>query len=103
MMALAQAQLGTGTAAIYTSSGNSSTVVIFFCNTTASAVTIDVYAVPNAGAASATTQVISEVSINAKDTYIMNLEKFILANGDSIHAKASAGTAITATVSYIGL
>jgi hypothetical protein len=102
-MALAQAQLTTSTAAIYTSTGNTATTVIFFCNTSASAVTVDVYAVPNAGAASATTQLISELSINGKDTYMLNLEKIVLANGDSIHAKASAGTAVTATVSHVGI
>jgi hypothetical protein len=102
-MALAQAQLTTSAAAVYTSSGTSATTVIFFCNTSVSAVTLDVYAVPNAGAASATTQLISEVSINAKDTYILNLEKIVLANGDSIQAKASAGTSISATVSYVGI
>ena len=102
-MALAQAQLTTSTAAIYTSTGNTATTVIFFCNTSASAVTVDVYAVPNAGAASATTQLISELSINGKDTYMLNLEKIVLANGDSIHAIASAGTAVTATVSHVGI
>lgn len=102
-MALAQAQLTTSTAAVYTSTGNSATTVIFFCNTSASAVTVDCYAVPNAGSAADTTQLIKAVNINAADTYILNLEKIVLANGDSIHAKASAGTAVTATVSYVGI
>ncbi len=102
-MALAQAVLTTSSAAVYTSTGNSATTVIFFCNTSSSAVTVDVYAVPNAGAAGVATQLISEISINAKDTYILNLEKIVLANGDMIHAKASAGTAVTATVSYVGI
>ena len=72
-MALAQAQLTTSTAAIYTSTGNTATTVIFFCNTSASAVTVDVYAVPNAGAASATTQLISELSINGKDLSLIHI------------------------------
>jgi len=102
-MAIAQAQLTTSNAAVYTSSGNTATTVVFFCNTSVSAVTIDVYAVPNAGAAGTTTQLLDTISINAKDTYILNLEKIVLANGDMIQAKASAGTAVTATVSYVSI
>jgi hypothetical protein len=102
-MALAQAQLGTSVTTIYTSSGESATVCIFFCNTNGTAETLDVYAVPSGGTAGIGNQIIDTLTINAGDTYIMNIEKIVLSNGDSIQAVATTGNVVTATVSYVNL
>lgn len=102
-MALAQAQLGTTVTTIYTSSGDSATTVIFFCNTSATAETIDVYAVPSGGTAGVTNQIIDTLTINSGDTYIMNIEKLVLSNGDSIEASATTGSVVTSTVSYVSI
>ena len=102
-MALAQAQLGTSVTTIYTSSGDSATTCIFFCNTNGTAETIDVYAVPSGGTAGVLNQIIDTLTINSGDTYIMNIEKLVLANGDSIQAVATTGSVVTATVSYVSI
>ena len=52
-MAIAQAQVGTSIGTIYTSTNNSATTVIFFCNTTGSAATVSAYAVASGGTAGA--------------------------------------------------
>lgn len=102
-MAIARATLTTSAASIYTSSGSSATTVIFFCNYSVAAVTVDVHIVPNAGTAGTDNQIVKEVSINAGDTYMLNVEKIVLDNGDEIQALASAGSSVTATVSYVGI
>lgn len=102
-MALAQAQLGTSVTTIYTSSGDSATTVIFFCNTNGTAEVIDVYAVPSGGTAGVTNQIIDTLTVNSGDTYIMNIEKLVLSNGDSLQAVATTGGVVTATVSYVGI
>lgn len=102
-MALAQAQLGTGITTVYTSTGDSATVCMFFCNTDSSAVTIDVHIVANGDTADATNKIISSLSINAGDTYMMNIEKIVISNGDSVQALASTGSVVSCTVSYVNI
>ena len=48
-------------------------------------------------------QVYAEVSIAAKDTYIIDMEKLILENGDSLRAKDDTGAVTTVTVSYVSI
>jgi len=102
-MAIAQQLVSNSATTIYTSSGNSATTVIFFMNDDASARTLDVYVVPNGGSAGTSTQIIKNLSIDAADTYILNIEKIVLSNGDTIQATASAINSIYATVSYVGI
>lgn len=102
-MAISQAVLTNSAAPIYTSSGSSATTAIFFMNNDATARTIDVYVVPSGGSATAATQIIKGLSIDAGDTYVLNLEKLVLDNGDAIEASASVGSQVTATISYIAI
>ena len=60
-MAIAQAQIGTSIGDIYTSTNNSATTVIFFCNTTSSDATVSAYAVASGGTAGATNQIIKDL------------------------------------------
>ena len=46
---------------------------------------------------------VKDLSIAAADTYVMDTEKLILSNNDTIQASASTGSVIQATVSYIGV
>lgn len=102
-MAIAQQLLGTSATTIYTSSGSSATTAMFFMNNDASARTLDVHIVPNGGTAGVTNQIIKDLNIDAADTYILNLEKIVLDNGDTIQALASSTNSIYATVSYVGI
>ena len=54
------------------------------------------------GTAGATNQIIKDLTIAGGDTYIMNAEKLVLSNGDKIKTSDTA-SAITATVSYVGI
>ena len=102
-MAIAQAQVGTSIGTIYTSTNNSATTVIFFCNTTGSAATVSAYAVASGGTAGASNQIIKDLTIEGGDTYVMNAEKLVLGNADTIQASSDTASAITATVSYVGI
>jgi hypothetical protein len=90
-------------ASIYTSSGTSAITTIHLCNTTGSTVTANVYIVTSGGIAGAGNAIYTNLSITGQNTYIINAEKFILSNGDSIRANCSAGSSVTATVSSIGI
>lgn len=93
--------LTTSSASIHTSTGTTAVVTVYFCNTSGSTRTFSLYAVPAAGSVSDGTQILKNVSVSASDTYIMNSERLVLANGESLHAVASANTSITATVNWV--
>ena len=103
-MAIQNTTITTGAAvSVYTSSGSSAITAIYLCNIDTSARTFDIYAVPNAAATFANSRIYSGVTVQANDTYVIDTEKLILSNGDSIKANASSTNSFAVTVSYIGI
>jgi hypothetical protein len=102
-MAVSNSILGTSASAIYTSSGQSVVQLLYFCNTSGSTKTVNLYVVPSGGFAGNSTIVYSNYAITSSDTLVVATEKIILSNGDAIYANANAATSITATVGYISL
>ncbi len=102
-MAISSTQIGTTATTINTSTNNTATTVIFFCNTTGSAATLTAHVVPSGGSVSDTNAIIKNLTIPANDTYIMNAEKLVLANLDTIQCLSGTASAISASVSYVGI
>ena len=103
-MAIQNTTITTGSAAsVYTSNGSSAITAIYLCNIDSIAQTFDIYAVPNAAPTYANSRIYSGVQVQAGDTYVIDTEKLILANGDSIKANASSTSSFAVTVSYIGI
>lgn len=101
-MAIINTALTASPANIYVSTGNTVVSVMYFCNTSGSAVDLSVFAVP-AGQSVATgnVQIYRNVQIASGDTFVVDMEKLVLTTGDQLQANAS-GT-VTATVSYVGI
>jgi hypothetical protein len=102
-MAILNSSLATSAANIYASSGNSVVVTVYLCNTDTVARSVNMYLVPTAGTASSSNIIIKDLVIAPSDTYIMNTERLVLANGEMLQADANANAVITATVSYTGV
>ena len=103
-MALQSTPLSSSIANVYVSSGNSAISAVYFCNTSNVATTFNVWlqSAATAGfAANANVQIYNSIQLAGNDTYVMDWEKIVLANGDIVRAN-SAGT-VTTTVSYIGI
>jgi hypothetical protein len=102
-MAIQNTTLTTTASPIYVSAGNSAVTTVHLCNYTGSSVQANVYLAPSTGnVANGTTVIYGNVTIGAYNTLIIYQEKFVLANGDTIYANVSAGSAVTATVSSLG-
>ena len=104
-MAITNFEVGTSTSvAAFTASGNVAVTVIYICNTSGAAGDVDIYVVPSGETAGTKHQIYKDLGISAGDTYILDTEKLILANGDRIFIAApdSAGV-FNATISTIGL
>lgn len=76
---------------------------VFFCNTSAGSVTVDLYVCEPSASPSTTNQVLKEVTINAKDTFIFSAERMILSTDSTIQASASTPSVVSATVSYVNI
>lgn len=80
------------------------TACLMLCNTNAASETVSVHIVKSTDTIIATTNMIlCEVTIQGKDTLIINMEKFVLEEGDRISAIGTVGNYVTATVSYLAL
>lgn len=105
-MAISNTVLTTIPANIYVSSGNTVVSVMYFCNTDGSARNLNLYAIPAASAgfaANANVQIYKDVQIASGDTFVVDMEKLVLQNGDQLRASTSSNISIMATVSYVGI
>lgn len=76
---------------------------MYFCNRNGSTTTFNLYVVPAGFVANSNNIVYSNKTVAAGDTYIVDWEKLVLGQGDTIRANANVGNAIVATVSTIGV
>lgn len=103
-MALINRKLTTTTANVLygTATENKAITCIYFCNTTSSTVNVNLFAMPWGGTL-ANCIIYNNLPVAASDTAIVDMEKLILAEGDSIYANCSVNNAIAMTVSYVGI
>lgn len=104
-MAIQSTSLTLGPANIYVSSGTSVVSVMYFCNQNSASANLNVWVVGNSsvagGSVTAANLIYREVQIAAADTFVVDMEKLALSNGD--YVVANAGPTINATVSYLGI
>lgn len=102
-MAIQNSVIGTTPSAFYTSIGDTAVTCVYLCNTSSATVTFSLYAVPLGGAAVASTKIYDSVVLTSKDTYVIDMEKLVLSDGDSLRAEADQSNAITITVSAVAI
>ena len=104
-MAIQSTALGTTIGNIYVASGTDGNVVsvAYFCNRNGGTTTFNLHLVPAGQTASPNNVVYSNKAITSGDTYILELEKIVLSNGDMLQASANTANVIVATVSTLGI
>ena len=96
---------GQEAANVLASSGASGQAVttMYFCNTNTAATAFTLHLVPAGFVANANNIIYKNKVITAGDTYIVDWEKLVLGNGDTLRANANVGNSIVASVSTIGV
>ena len=103
-MAISNSVLTTTISNVYVSSGNTVVSVMYFCNTDSTSKTFNLYAVPSGtSTVNGNVQIYKNIQIAGDDTFVVDMEKLVLGNGDTLRANASANNTVTATVSYVGI
>ncbi len=94
--------------AVFTATADTAVTTIHLCNISSAAdASVNIYVLPSDGSTTVPTEnnkLYNQLTIQATDTYIIDTEKLILANGDKIFIELpdSSGQ-IIATISTIGL
>ena len=100
MATITSSSLTTNPTAIFTASGINVISTMYFCNTNpGTAYGFSVWLVPSGGTLSNTNMIYNNVTVVAKDTFVVDREKLVLSNGDAIYAYANINGNISATVS----
>jgi len=104
-MAITNFQVGTGIGTeAFEATADTAVTVIYITNKTDGDGTVDIYVVPNGASVSANHLVYSQLTVQARDTYIIDTEKMILETGAKIYIAAPDSAAqFNATISTIGL
>jgi hypothetical protein len=98
-MAISNSAVTTSPTQIFLSGGPQVTTTIYICNYTSATVAIDVHLVPSGSTVGNNTIIYKNISLVQEETYIMDLEKLLFNDQDSIYVTASAPNSVTATVS----
>jgi len=109
-MAITQREAPTTISALdhcFAATADTAVTSIHLCNLTNENATIDVYILPNDGSTTVPTEnnkIYNSLTIPGTDSYIIDTEKMILANGDKIYVQNADSTGqVIVTISTIGL
>ena len=102
-MALTNAFLATEPAPIYTSTGTNAIVSAYFCNLGNQTVQFTLYAVPAGGTPEDSNTIYKTINVTTYDTFVMDVEKIILEDNESLWASASVGDSIAVTIVTVGV
>ena len=103
-MAIARATAPLTTpSAVYTSSGTTAITALYLCNYSGSTVNVSVYIVPDAGTAGDSNIIYKDIAISAADTFLLDTERLILDNNETIQVAADAGSSVNVVTSYLAL
>lgn len=102
-MAIQNTTLTSAAQSLIGTTGERAVTVIYFYNSDVSSVTIDLHAVPSGDSADSGNKIYGNLIIEPTDTYIVDTEKLLLDDGDSLWAAANTGNVVIATVSYTSI
>lgn len=106
-MALTSSTISNTATSIFTSVGSSVVTAAYFCNSGSFPVLLTVHAVPSGNSATVDNAIYYQIPLTINDTYVLDSEKLVLDDGDSLHAvinlTANANVRVVATVSTIGV
>jgi hypothetical protein len=102
-MAITNASITTTVGNVFVSVGNTAITTAYICNVTSSPITANLYLLPSGGTLATNCQIYSNLSIAAYDTYILEWERILLSDGDTLLGNASTESGLVATVSYTGI
>jgi len=89
---------------VFLSLGENGITTLMICNhTTSTDAVIDAWIVPEGGSRGNSNQILKSLTIVASDTFVMDMEKLILTNGDRIVIKSNVADVVNAVISSMAV
>ena len=102
---------------LYTSTGDTAITSMIFCNyadtdniggspgnvLTDADTFLDLHVVPSGGSASDENKILHQLKIPGGETFIMDTERLVLENGDTIVAQTTSPATVSATISSVAV
>ena len=116
-MAISNSFIDATLTTLYTSSGETAVTSMIFCNyadvdniaapsgtvLTDADTFLDLHIVPNGGSASDQNKILHQLKIPGGETFIMDSERLVLENGDTIVAQTTSPATVSATISTVAV
>ena len=100
-MTIRNTQIATIPTQVFLADGQQAITTMIFCNITTQTNLLSVYAVPFGSNADITTHISRDGEIPPAETFVMDTERLILEDNDSIFALSLFNNGITATISSV--
>ena len=92
---------------VFQASADTAVTSLHLCNITSNDATINIYLLPSDGSTTVPTEnnkIYNSLTIQGTDTYVIDTEKMIMANGDKLYVQSpDSSSSVVATISTIGL
>ena len=96
--------LDTNPTNVFVSAGENGITTLMICNHTISTdAVVDVWVVPNGGTRGNANQILKSLTISASDTFVMDMEKLVLGDGDTVIVKSSVADAVNSVISSMAV
>lgn len=87
---------------VFSATVQTALTTVIFCNTSpTTATSVNVYAVPFGSSPLVSTQIMKSLPLAAGDTFVLDTERLILEQNDTVWAQSAAAGCITVTVSAL--
>lgn len=94
----------TNNTTVYASDGESGITTLLICNHHASTdAIVDVYVVPSGDNAGSANQILKSLTIVASDTFVMDMEKLVLSDGDFVVVKSDVADVVNSVISSMAV
>lgn len=89
---------------VFSSVGENGITTLMICNhTTSTDAVVDVWVIPSGGSRGNSNQILKSLTISASDTFVMDMEKLVLSDGDQVVAKSSVADVVNSVISSMAV
>lgn len=89
---------------VFVSTGENGVTTLMICNhTTSTDAIIDAWVVPDNAVRGNANQILKSLTIVASDTFVMDMEKLVLSDGDTIVVKSNVADVVNAVISSMAV
>jgi hypothetical protein len=89
---------------VFVSVGENGITTLMICNhSTSTDAVVDVWVIPDGSSRGNANQILKSLTIVASDTFVMDMEKLVLSDGDTVTMQSNAADVVNAVISSMAV